>query len=644
MPQTRQLAAIMFTDIVGYTALMGRDEKKAFDFLTKNRELQKPIIEQYRGRWIKELGDGVMASFNNVSDAIHAAMLIQEKCSASGEFELRIGVHQGDVVFESDDVFGDAVNIAARIQATAAPGSIYISESVQLNISSLPHIDTRFVKKEVLKNVREPLNIYEVVLPYGGTKDGALKVIPVPTTQEKSIAVLPFTNMSNDPEQEYFSDGIAEEIINSLTHIKDLKIAGRTSSAQFKGKQVDLREIGRKLGVANVLEGSIRKQGNRIRITAQLIEVQNGFHLWSEKYDRNMDDIFAIQDEIALAITKQLRITLFEKDREEIIHSATYSIEAYELVLKGRFHIGRRGSSILTGLHYFEQAIAEDPQYALAYSGYAWANYLMAFYSFISGREVMEKVKQNAEKAVQLDDCVHEGYTALAFYYESFQWNWQEGNKNYLKAIALNPKFAQGNSLYGMAHLAWVEGSFDEALKYCRIGIKTDPLSAIDHADLAWTLYTATKFEEGLSVARTGIELDANSFLSHRLAGLCLIALNRADEAVETFNHLMSISNRHQHALCGLIWAYCGNDNLSEAQKLMDELIKRGEKEYIGPTYAAISAAHLNQFELAFEFLELAFTDKDPILVQLKYGPFVPKALRVDPRFEEMLNRMQFPN
>jgi len=171
MSQIRQLAAIMFTDIVGYTALMGQDEKKAFEVLIKNRELQRPVIEQYHGRWIKELGDGVLASFNNVSDAIHAAIAIQDLCALAGDFKLRIGIHQGDVVFESNDVFGDAVNIASRIQCIAHPGTIYISESVQFNVSSLQHIATRFVKKEILKNVKEPLNIYEVILNANESKE-----------------------------------------------------------------------------------------------------------------------------------------------------------------------------------------------------------------------------------------------------------------------------------------------------------------------------------------------------------------------------------------------------------------------------------------------------------------------------------------
>jgi len=649
MSQIRQLAAIMFTDIVGYTALMGQDEKKAFEVLIKNRELQRPVIEQYHGRWIKELGDGVLASFYNVSDAVHAAIAIQDLCTSAGDFKLRIGIHQGDVVFESNDIFGDAVNIASRIQCMANPGCIYISESVQINVSSLQHISTRFVKKEILKNVKEPLNIYEVLLnvnedkPETNPMPDANPMPEVTPIVGKSIAVLPFTNLSNDPEQEYFGDGIAEEIINSLFHIKDLKIAGRTSSAQFKGKQLDLREIGQKLGVAHVLEGSIRKQNNRVRITAQLISVKDGFHLWSEKYDRNIDDIFAIQDEIALAITEQLKITLFDKDREAITHNATHNTEAYELVLKGRFYLARRGSSILTGLHYYEQAIAADPQYALAYSGYAWANFLMVFYGFLSGRLVSDKIKQAAEMAIKLDNSQAEGYLVLGCYNWFNEWDWALGKKNFIKAIELNPQLAQAQTLYGMIYLAFVAGKFEEAEKQCQVGIKVDPLSAIDHADYAWMLYTAKKFEQGLTVARTGIELDANSFLSHRLAGLCLIALDRAEEAIETFKHLMSTSSRHQHALCSLIWAHCQNHSFEAAQVLMDELIQRGEKEYIGPTYAAVSAAYLKQPELAIKFLKEAVEDKDPILIQIKYAPFIPQSLRENPGFVEILERMHFP-
>ncbi len=643
MSQSRQLAAIMFTDIVGYTVLMGEDEQKAFELLKKNRELQKPIIEEFNGRFIKELGDGVLACFNTVSDAVNAAIRIQEATNAARNFQLRIGIHLGEVVFENEDVFGDGVNIASRIQAIANPGAIYISESVFNNISNKQEMDSRFVGTEILKNVKEPVKIFEVFTS-AATEASHLKLKEqAPKIIEKSIAVLPFVNMSNDPEQEYFSDGMAEEILNSLTHLKELKVAGRTSSFQFKGKNIDLRELGKKLGVNTVLEGSIRKQGNRLRITAQLINVEDGFHFWSEKYDRDMDDIFAIQDEIALAITEQLKITLFQKDRELITKTHTQNAEAFELCLKGRFHLNRRGSAILTGLQFFKQAIAVDPGYALAYTGYADANFLAAFYGFFPGKEVMKKIKQAVETAIRLDNSLGEAYFSLAAYNLCLEWDWVEAKKNYIKSIELNPKHAQAHSLYGMVCMAFVEGKFDEAAEQGRIALKLEPLSAIDHADLAWTLHTAGKFKDALLIAKTGIELDGNSFLSHRVAGLCYIALQHYEEAIGTFTYLMKISNRNQHAVNSMIWAYCSNGNFEEARELMNELERRSVIEYIAGTHFGLSSAYLGDLDKAFDCLEKAYDDRDPVLIQLKYSPAVPAVLRNDPRFQNLLDKIGFP-
>ncbi|HEU0111621.1 MAG TPA: adenylate/guanylate cyclase domain-containing protein, partial [Flavisolibacter sp.] len=258
MGQSRQLAAIMFTDIVGYTALMGVDEEMAFDLLNQNRQLQAPLIKKHGGKWIKELGDGILSTFSTVTDAVNCACSIMEGCRSIDALELRIGIHQGEVVFENNDVFGDGVNIASRLQSVAEIGTIFISETVRNNIANRKDIRTRFIKEEVLKHVKDPMRIYEVVTDEGPkemSKGYFINEIKKEIT-EKSIAVLPFINMSNDPEQEYFSDGMAEEILNSLSHLKDLKVTGRTSSFQFKGKNMDLREVGKKLGVGAVLEGS----------------------------------------------------------------------------------------------------------------------------------------------------------------------------------------------------------------------------------------------------------------------------------------------------------------------------------------------------------------------------------------------------
>jgi TolB-like protein len=285
---------------------MGEDEQRAFQILKENTQLQKPIIEKYKGRWLKELGDGVMVSFTTVSDAVYAAQEIQQQCRALGEFSLRIGIHQGEIVFNGDDVFGDAVNIASRIQSVASIGSIWISDAVQKNISNKKEIQTKFIKEEKLKNVKELIRIYEVI-----THDAKNNIQSTQETSEKSsdksIAVLPFVNMSNDPEQEYFCDGISEEIINALAQLSNLRVIARTSAFGFKGKNLDVREIGRMMNVNTLLEGSVRKAGNQLRITTQLINVADGSHLWSNRYDRVLEDVFAIQENIAEHVATALK-------------------------------------------------------------------------------------------------------------------------------------------------------------------------------------------------------------------------------------------------------------------------------------------------------------------------------------------------
>lgn len=643
MSQTRRLAAIMFTDIVGYTSLMGRDEQRAFDILKINREIQKPIIEEFHGQWIKELGDGVMSSFETITDAVMAALKIQEACIGLQDFQLRIGIHLGEVVFENGDVFGDGVNIAARIQAIANPGSIYISEFCHQNVSNKQGITTRFIKSEWLKNVKEQVKIYEVVAASQKSAPSTVSLSENQKAPEKSIAVLPFVNMSNDPEQEYFSDGMAEEILNSLAQLKSLKVASRTSSFWVKGKNVSLQEIGEKLKVSTILEGSIRKQGNRLRITAQLINVEDGFHLWSEKYDRNIDDIFAIQDEIALEITKQLKLTLLAVDKERITKSPTKNPEAYELYLKGIFYNNRRGNAVLTGLHCFEKAIALDPGYALAYNGYADAMILAAFYGFFPGTEVRDKIRQAIEKAIQLDPAPAEIYCTLAQYFITMEWDWPQARKNYLKSLEINPNYAQANAYYGLAIFNHIEGNFQEGEKYGRIAVKLEPLSSIFHADLAWIIYNARRFEESLAIAKTGIELDGNSFLSHKIAGLSCIGLKRHDESIEIFKNLVSISNRNQYAIHYLIWAYCAMGNFTDSKILLEELELRSQTGFVTNTYLGISSAWLNEIDKALQYLEKGFRDWESMMITIKHAPHIPDRLAEDPRFKDLLDRIGFP-
>ena len=283
-----------------------------------------------------------------------------------------------------------------------------------------------------------------------------------------------------------------------------------------------MREVGEKLGVRNVLEGSVRKQGNRLRITAQLINVEDGFHLWSEKYDREMDDIFAIQDEIAFAITEKLKITLLEKDRENITKTYTQNSEAYELYLKGRFNINRRGRFILSGMQYFQEAISIDPDFAPAYAGYADSCALAAFYNFFRPKEIMPKAKQAADNAIRLDSSLCEPYTSLGFYYAYYEWNFAESKKNFRKAIELNPAYTTGHFWYAMLYLSWIEGDFEDSKKEGWIAIKLEPFSAIAHAMQTVNYYVAREYDEAVRIGKIAIDLDANSYLVYKMTALSI--------------------------------------------------------------------------------------------------------------------------
>ena len=354
MTQSRQLAAIMFTDIVGFTTLMGNDDVKAIEILKKNRELQKPIIEQNNGRWIKELGDGVMASFSTVSDAVNAAIKIQEACSVSHEFLLRIGIHLGEVIFENDDVFGDGVNIASRIVSLAEPGGIYVSGKIYAEIKNQKSIESVFLGMYDLKNVASSVEIFAISNPgiaipkkeklklkknevSSENKSSKKLVFPIAaiiivlalsgiyyfkfysksekSVDAKSIAVLPFINLSRDKDDEYFADGICDEILTNLSKVGDLKVISHTSVLQYKGTKKNLREIAGELGVNNVLEGSVQKSNERIRINVQLINAKTDEHLWAESYDRENKDVFSIQSEIAKKIAQAMHATLSENEK-----------------------------------------------------------------------------------------------------------------------------------------------------------------------------------------------------------------------------------------------------------------------------------------------------------------------------------------
>lgn len=645
MSRSRQLAAIMFTDIVGYSALMGDDEQMAFELLNRNRLVQKPLIEQYQGKWIKELGDGILATFSTITEAVNCACSIIKACERVEGLKLRIGIHHAEVVFENDDVFGDGVNIAARLQCIAPIGGICISEAVRNNVANRKEIKTRFIKEETLRHIKEPIRIYEVVIddqnpPQRTIKpayDEAMKIRP-----PKSVAVLPFLNMSNDPEQEYFSDGMAEEILNSLSHLKDLKVASRTSSFQFKGKDFDLQEVGEKLSVGTVLEGSVRKQGNKIRIIAQLINLEDGFHLWSEKYDRNMDDIFAIQDEIALAITENLKIILLEKEKAIITKSLTQNTEAYEFYLKGRFYLNKR--FLLQSLEQFKKAVEIDPGFAKAYAGLADAYIVLGFYNFLPAKEAMPKAKQAADTAIQIDNSLCEPYCSLGMYYASYEWNWNEAKHNFLTSIQFNSRYVQSHVWFGHYYLSWIEGKFEEGLKHLDMAIELEPHNAMSYINKYAVLFTLSRFEEAFDIARKGYEMDTDSLIGNRIMGFAYLYKKEYAKASKYLKFASKLSNHAAFNQVDLINLYTSIGGGEKAMTLMEDLkIKREEGNYVSSCLMSFASGFVGNIEEAINWLEKAYQERDAYLCILRYYPWVPVRLRQHPRFESLLSKMNFP-
>jgi len=645
MSQSRQLAAIMFTDIVGYTALMGNDEQKAFSILNKNRALHKPVIEEFNGRWIKELGDGVMASFNTVSDAVNAAIKIQEGCMAANDFQLRIGIHLGEVVFENEDVFGDGVNIAARIQAAAKPGCIYVSESVHNNVSNKQAIQTKFIKEETLKNVKEPVKVYEVMIK----QDSKIHADAITSVENKmkvavqnSIAVLPFANMSSDPEQEFFSDGISEEIINMLAQVPGLKVAGRTSSFSFKGKNQDLRLIGEQLNVNHILEGSVRKSGNKLRITAQLIKVADGYHLYSEKFDRELEDIFEMQDEIALAILNAIKIKLVEVEKEEVLKRYTNNAEAYQLYLQGRFYYAKWAGSdrYKKTIEYYNKAIIKDPGYALAYTGLAGCYLNLWFFRFLSPEKSLPQMKTAILRSLELDNSIAESHVSMARMKFWYEWNFTGAEQEFIKALELNPKHAEAHEQYGI--MLSILGKKNEALVQGEKAITLDPFSHMINWGLGWINFFVQDNIQSSEQGKRLIEFEPNFFGGHFMLGLSWFSMGNYEDALVELK-IAAEKNPGSFTLfhVGLIYGLMGK--LEETKNILDELLSMGKNQPVGNFDLALVYASLGETDLAFEHLEKGTEKHEGMMLALRhYSQLIP-GLKSDPRLNIYFKKIGLP-
>jgi serine/threonine protein kinase/tetratricopeptide (TPR) repeat protein len=465
------------------------------------------------------------------------------------------------------------------------------------------------------------------------------RVVPGPE-RVASIAVLAFTDMSAAKDQEWFCDGIAEEILNALTPLEGLRVAARTSAFSFKGTSIDLRTIGETLNVTTVLEGSVRRAGDRVRITVQLSDVANGFQLWSERYDRELKDIFDVQDEIAKAIAERLRVTLAGGKDDRLVEQGTTNVEAYQLYLKGRALLDRRGAGVPAALDLLRSAVALDPGYSLAWAGVADAFTVLAYSGVVRGSESKAHAMAAATRSIELAPTSAAGHTALACATLLYENNRSRAKQEFERALALNPRYGLGRCWYALHYFQWACGDYEQGIAEARRALECDPLSAYVMMILGACLFTAGRVDEAIATCRRAVQQDAESFVAHWALGISLGMARRFDEAVSTLESAAVMSGRFPLALTALAGVLGQSGKAAEARTLHHELIDRASRGYVAASHLALTAEACGEHEAAMAFARRAWDEREPpFILWARHFPHY-RALHSDPRFVAILREM----
>ena len=637
--KVRQLAAVMFTDIVGYTALMESDEEAGMKVRSRHRKVFQQEHETHQGEIIQYYGDGALSIFKSAIEAVQCAIGIQRLLKEGNPaVPVRVGLHMGDIVYSNTEVYGDGVNFASRIESLGVAGAILLSGKLNDELKNQKQISTRSLGIFELKNITNPVEVFSVTnkgitVPAPSELKGKLKK-PV-----KSIAVLPLVNMSSNEENEYFSDGMTEEIINALAKIKGLNVTSRTSSFFFKNKNIPVPQIGKELNVSTILEGSIRLAGNQMRITIQLIDVADDFHFWSVTFDRSMDDIFAVQDEISLLIAEKLREHLGHFDIEDhLVDGPEIPVEIYKRYLKSRYLMLKMSKhDIDTGISDLQQIVSEYPHFTRAHLGIHLGYALLGTIGLMPAAEAFAKGQPFLDKAIELDETLPECQLNLSWISFLQKWDLAGTYRHLNKGLEISSAV---DFYQSMASTLGAEGKFKAALNYLETAFQIDPFSHINYHLKGFIFYAEEKYEKAIEQFEKSISLKSDSQVSIQYWGQALLLLGRNTEGLTFFQNLPDKPG-DLTKLGGTTLAHAALGNMDQAKTGIAELESALQTDLIdrAMNLLILCRTMMGEHDAAMDLIEQGIGYRLPMLVYLSIEPIL-KPLSSKSRFQELIHQV----
>ncbi len=634
----RRLAAIMFSDIVGYTAMTQSNEKLTLDLLEAHRRLLRPIFAKHGGTEIKTIGDAFLVEFRSALEAVSCGIEMQQALAhhnqertALTRVQIRVGIHVGDVIERDRDLYGDTVNIASRIENIADSGGIAVSGQVYEQVRN--KLTTPLVKMGDfrLKNVASPVPVYAVSLGTGGVQ----KVNPEIASR---VAVLPLRNIGGSQEDEYLAEGLTEELLTSFSNIPTLKVIARTSVMRFKGSEKSISEIGKELGVGNVLEGSFRRSGERLRISVQLVETTSEECIWANKYDKGLEDVLSVQEKIAEDATTALRARLGDQRGPSSRRSITSNPDAFILYLKGRYSLARHSrTDVETAFDLFGQATKADPEFASAYAMMAQCKLFLGFFGFTSAKTAFDEAGPYLNRAIEIDADLDIAHMMMGRLMMDRDWDWSGAEAEFRRALQISPNSAEAHYRYAL--LLHNLGRSEEAIAELSAAEELDPLSVAVNQVAGTVLYYAGKYRDARERFQRALEIEPRAALSHTNVGLVYLEEGEVEKSIAEIKKGLELDPDNYFFKTDLCYVYSRAGRMEDARRLLSEADSRSTLESVPLATLAGMCACVGDGKRAIALLEKAYSEHSAYLSSLKVERWFEN-IRSEPGFLSLLEKL----